>query len=83
MTTKEILNQNLKSFINFIPAQNSNSKKQVRLIPIKRNSKTMVYDSLSQAANSIETSAGNISRAIKNGTIVKGYKAEIVNNKQN
>lgn len=77
-TTQEILNQSPESLVNFTPAQNANAKKKVKLIPIKSSAKTEVYNSLSQAAKTVGTSAGNISLAVKNGSIVKGYKAEFV-----
>lgn len=76
LSTKEILAQDPTNFRNFQPSKNSNERKQVRLTAIKNKSVQKLFPSLSEASRFLNTSAGNVSRAIKNRGVVKGYKAE-------
>ena len=70
----EIQNQDPANFINYTPKPNSNSPKPVRLIDLSNPEKFHDYGSISQAAKSIGTGSGNISKALRFGSTIKGFQ---------
>ena len=81
-TTKEILDQNPQDFINFQPKTNPNRAKKVRLTSLQKPEEQHIFSSLNKASKLIDCNPRKLSEAIKNNSTIKGYKAEIVNNKQ-
>jgi len=73
LTTQEILNQLPENFIDYKPSRNPNSKKPVSLTAVEDRSEVKEYESCSAAARALETSAGNIKKAIDRNRPVKGY----------
>tara|TARA_A100000171_G_C2055102_1_gene107114 strand:- start:289 stop:510 length:222 start_codon:yes stop_codon:yes gene_type:complete len=58
---------------NYSPKRNSNAPIAVRVIDRKTKAIIGDYNSLSEAANSMESAAANLSKAIKNNGVHKGY----------
>ena len=77
LSTEEILAQDPNSFIDYQPPKNSNEKKRIKLVSEKDGAE-QVFESISAAGRFLETSAGNVSRAIDKEAIVKGYKANLI-----
>ncbi len=73
LNSKEILNQNIDSIIDFRPPRASNAKISVRLVSEKDSDSFRDFDSMSTAAEAIGSSPGNLRRAIKKGHKCKGY----------
>ena len=53
------------------------AKKSVRLISDKTTT-NKIFNSVTDAGRFLETNAGNVTRAIKNKSMIKGYRAELV-----
>ena len=77
LSTAEIIAQDPNTFVDYRPPKNSNAKKSVRLISDKTTT-NKIFNSVTDAGRFLKTSAGNVTRAIKNKSMIKGYRAELV-----
>ena len=73
LSTKEILNQNIDTIIDFKPFKASNDKTPIKLVSKNNANATQSFGSISLAAKAIGSTGGNLSRALTTGGTCKGY----------